>query len=184
MPVRARALQVLFRGLPRGKKWVNSHFAMELLANILLALIITVAILLVLVVLMQRPKSEGLGAAFGGGVTDNIFGAHTSSVLVKVTTYLAVIFFAAAVGYAALMRQIHSPLSETQEELLAAPIPETESVDGASANPSTDETSAAAPTAPSGEDRPTVAPGVLVPESAPADAGVNPPAATPVPEAN
>jgi len=38
---------------------------------------------MLLVILMQRPKSEGLGAAFGGGVTENIFGAQTTNVLVK-----------------------------------------------------------------------------------------------------
>jgi len=48
----------------------------------------------VLVILMQRPKSEGLGAAFGAGVTENIFGAQTTNVLVKFTAWLAGIFFA------------------------------------------------------------------------------------------
>jgi preprotein translocase subunit SecG len=43
---------------------------------------------------MQRPKSEGLGAAFGGGVTENIFGAQTTNVLVKFTGWLTGIFFA------------------------------------------------------------------------------------------
>src|SRR5207244_10485831 len=42
----------------------------------------------------QRPKSEGLGAAFGGAVTENIFGAQTTNVLVKFTAWLAGIFFA------------------------------------------------------------------------------------------
>jgi preprotein translocase subunit SecG len=42
---------------------------------------------------MQRPKSEGLGAAFGGGVTENLFGAQTTNVLVKFTAWLAGIFF-------------------------------------------------------------------------------------------
>jgi preprotein translocase subunit SecG len=45
------------------------------------------------VILMQRPKSEGLGAAFGGGVTENLFGAQTTNVLTKVTGWLAAIFF-------------------------------------------------------------------------------------------
>jgi preprotein translocase subunit SecG len=48
---------------------------------------------MVLVILMQRPKSEGLGAAFGAGVTENIFGAQTTNVLVKFTTWLAGVFF-------------------------------------------------------------------------------------------
>jgi preprotein translocase subunit SecG len=67
---------------------------MNLLVNLLLGLFVLVALLMVLVILMQRPKSEGLGAAFGGAVTENIFGAQTTNVLVKFTSWLAGIFFA------------------------------------------------------------------------------------------
>jgi len=67
---------------------------MNLLINLLLGFFALVSVLMVLVILMQRPKSEGLGAAFGGGVTENIFGAQTTNVLVKFTTWLAGIFFA------------------------------------------------------------------------------------------
>src|SRR6266536_2794389 len=67
---------------------------MSILINLLLGLWIFVALLMVLVILMQRPKSEGLGAAFGGAVTENIFGAQTTNVLVKFTSWLAGIFFA------------------------------------------------------------------------------------------
>ena len=66
---------------------------MQILINFLLAIYVLVALLMVLVILMQRPKSEGLGAAFGGGVTENIFGAQTTNVLVKFTGWLAGIFF-------------------------------------------------------------------------------------------
>jgi preprotein translocase subunit SecG len=62
---------------------------MNLLINLLLGFFVLVSVLMVLVILMQRPKSEGLGAAFGGGVTENIFGAQTTNVLVKFTTWLA-----------------------------------------------------------------------------------------------
>jgi len=55
---------------------------------------VLVCLLMMLVILMQRPKSEGLGAAFGSGVTENIFGAQTTNVLVKFTAWLAGIFFA------------------------------------------------------------------------------------------
>jgi preprotein translocase subunit SecG len=34
-----------------------------------------------------------LGAAFGGGVTENIFGAQTTNVLTKATAWLAGVFF-------------------------------------------------------------------------------------------
>ncbi|PYI90718.1 MAG: preprotein translocase subunit SecG [Verrucomicrobia bacterium] len=66
---------------------------MTLLINILLGIYVFVAVLMMLVILMQRPKSEGLGAAFGGGVTENIFGAQTTNVLTKITGWLAAIFF-------------------------------------------------------------------------------------------
>ena len=66
---------------------------MNFLINLCLALFVLVSVLMVLVILMQRPKSEGLGAAFGGAVTENIFGAQTTNVLVKFTTWLAGIFF-------------------------------------------------------------------------------------------
>ena len=66
---------------------------MQILINSLLAIYVLVALLMVLVILMQRPKSEGLGAAFGGGVTENIFGAQTTNVLVKFTAWLTAIFF-------------------------------------------------------------------------------------------
>jgi preprotein translocase subunit SecG len=66
---------------------------MSLLINFLLALEVIVGLLMILVILMQRPKSEGLGAAFGGGVTENIFGAQTTNVLTTVTAWLAGIFF-------------------------------------------------------------------------------------------
>ena len=66
---------------------------MQILINCLLAIYVLIALLMVLVILMQRPKSEGLGAAFGGGVTENIFGAQTTNVLVKFTSWLTGMFF-------------------------------------------------------------------------------------------
>ncbi len=66
---------------------------MQILINCLLAIYVVVALLMLFVILMQRPRSEGLGAAFGGGVTENIFGAQTTNVLVKITAWLAAIFF-------------------------------------------------------------------------------------------
>jgi preprotein translocase subunit SecG len=66
---------------------------MDLAINILSGIFVFVALLMILVILMQRPKSEGLGAAFGGGVTENIFDAQTTNVLTKITGWLAAIFF-------------------------------------------------------------------------------------------
>ena len=62
---------------------------MSILLSVLLVFYVLVTLLMILVILMQRPKSEGLGAAFGGGVTENIFGAQTTNVLTKITGWLA-----------------------------------------------------------------------------------------------
>ena len=65
----------------------------SIITNVLLVVHVVVCILLCLVVMMQRPKQEGLGAAFGGGMTDQAFGARTTDVLQKGTVYLASILF-------------------------------------------------------------------------------------------
>ncbi len=61
--------------------------------NLLLVIHVIICLLLALVVLMQRPKQEGLGAAFGAGLTDQAFGARTTDVLQKGTVYLGTLFF-------------------------------------------------------------------------------------------
>jgi len=66
---------------------------LSLFINFLLAINVVVSLLIILVVLMQRPKSEGLGAAFGGGMTENLFGAQTSNVLANFTRWLGGLFF-------------------------------------------------------------------------------------------
>lgn len=66
---------------------------MNILINLLIGFHILLCLLLVVLVLMQRPKNEGLGAAFGGGMTSDLFGARTTDVLQKVTQTLGIIFF-------------------------------------------------------------------------------------------
>ncbi len=61
--------------------------------DLLLLIFVVVCLLMTLVILMQRPKQEGLGAAFGGGVTDQVFGARTTNVLQRGTVYLGTMFF-------------------------------------------------------------------------------------------
>src|SRR5712692_5172105 len=91
---------------------------MSILINFLLAIYVLVALLMVLVILMQRPKSEGLGAAFGGGVTENIFGAQTTNVLVKFTAWLAGIFFALTFALSILYAHKASGDSSLRRELI------------------------------------------------------------------
>src|SRR5438067_11773545 len=96
---------------------------MNIIINVILAVDMLVAVLMTLVILMQRPKSEGLGAAFGGGVTENIFGAQTTNVLVKFTGWLAGIFFVLTFALGILYAQRTSSDSALHKELMAMPTP-------------------------------------------------------------
>jgi len=90
---------------------------LQVFINILLTLHVFVSLLLLLVVLMQRPKSEGLGAAFGGGMTENIFGAQTTHVLSRLTVWLGGIFFAFTLLLAILYAKQSDSVSLLQQEL-------------------------------------------------------------------
>ncbi len=63
-----------------------------IITNLLTAVNVIVCLLIVLLVLLQRPKNEGLGAAFGGDTASNIFGAQTTNVLATLTRWMGSIF--------------------------------------------------------------------------------------------
>ena len=124
---------------------------MNILINVLLAVDMLVAVLMTLVILMQRPKSEGLGAAFGGGVTENIFGAQTTNVLVKFTGWLAGIFFVLTFVLSILYAQRSSSDSALHKELMGMPTPAA----AATTSPAPPAGSPAATTAPNAATSPT-----------------------------
>ena len=96
---------------------------MSILISILIAFHVLVCLLMVGVVLMQRPKNEGLGAAFGGGMTENIFGAQTTHVLQKFTVWLGIVFFALTLLLAILYAKRGTGETTIQKELLSQPVP-------------------------------------------------------------
>ena len=106
---------------------------LPIVTNILLGVHVLVSLLIVLLVLMQRPKSEGLGAAFGGGMTDNLFGAQSTNVLQTITRWLGCIFFALALVLSLLYVKAQ-PKNSIQKRLptaaaaAAAPTPATPAV--------------------------------------------------------
>ena len=150
---------------------------MQILINFLLAIYVLVALFMMLVILMQRPKSEGLGAAFGGGVTENIFGAQTTNVLVKFTSWLVGIFFSLTFVLSVLYAHKASRDTGLRNELLkqqtsgqpsasaapvnpnapAVPAPGAPVVPAASAAPSTSAT-ATPPLAPTASPKPSAKP--------------------------
>lgn len=71
---------------------------MSLLIGIFTFALILVSLFLVLVVLMQKAKSDGGVAAMGGGVAESTFGAETGNVLSKATINAAIAFFILSFG--------------------------------------------------------------------------------------
>lgn len=100
---------------------------MAIVINILLAIHVVVSLLIIFLVLMQRPKSEGLGAAFGGGMTDNLFGAQGTNVLQTITRWLGGLFFALALVLSILyVKKEQARVDRSlQQRLLSAPVPAT-----------------------------------------------------------
>ena len=147
---------------------------MSILINVLLGLWIFVALLMVLVILMQRPKSEGLGAAFGGAVTENIFGAQTTNVLVKFTAWLAGFFFVLTFVLSILYARKASGDSTLRRELMKQ-----QTAPAGAASPTTSATPAAPAGSPSSSRAPDSGAGVLPPGSATPVA--SPPASSPKP---
>jgi len=92
--------------------------------NLLLVVFFIVCLLMTLLILMQRPKQEGLGAAFGGGVTDQVFGARTTNVLQRGTVYLASLFFILALTLAVLIGHKNKKTSILDDKTPAAKIEE------------------------------------------------------------
>jgi len=96
---------------------------MWLLMPLLVTVLVIVSLLMILTILMQRPKSEGLGAAFGGGLTDNLFGAQTTTVLTKFTVWLGAFFFLLTLVISVLHVKSFSGPTAIQKQLLRTPAP-------------------------------------------------------------
>jgi preprotein translocase subunit SecG len=96
---------------------------MSIILSLLIALHVLVCAFMILVVLMQRPRSEGLGSAFGGGITDNVFGSQTTNVLAKFTTWMGIAFFAITLLLSILTAKANSGKTAIQKKLLSEPVP-------------------------------------------------------------
>ena len=116
--------------------------ALNIFIPLVTLILVVVAVLLVLVCLMQRPKNEGLGAAFGGGVTDQMFGAQTTNVLQKVTVWLGILFFGCTLLLAILQTrqntadQIDTGVSTEEVENAPSLVEQLNEAEGVSNEPS------------------------------------------------
>jgi preprotein translocase subunit SecG len=116
----------------------------------LLVIYVFVCLFMILLVLMQRPKQEGLGAAFGANTTDQLFGARTTNVLQKGTVYMAVLFFVLTLTLAILMQRKSKINSLAKADAPAAAVEEVQTPPATSLSEelSTPQPTATATTAP------------------------------------
>jgi len=79
---------------------------MSTVETILMALLVLDAIALTVLVLLQQGKGADVGAAFGSGSANTMFGSvGSTSFLTKATAWLAIGFFVIAFGLAYLAKQ-------------------------------------------------------------------------------
>ncbi len=96
---------------------------MSLLIGIFTFALILVSLFLILVVLMQKAKSDGGVAAMGGGVAESAFGADTGNVLVGATRTAAIIFFVLSFGLylAHIYQSKHHGAVDSKLPMVSAP---------------------------------------------------------------
>lgn len=119
-----------------------------------------VCILVVLVILMQRPSANaGMGSALGGGAAETVFGGESANVLSKMTTTLTVILFILSFGLYLGFVAREKPVAKALDAKATAPVT-------APAAPAAPAAAVAAPVVP--------APAAAKPQSTPAPAATTP----------
>ncbi len=95
------------------------------MSSFIIIIHIVVAVALILIVLLQTGKGAGMGAAFGGGSSQTLFGgAGASTFLSRLTTIAAIVFMLTSLGLAyfsghratrSVMSQMPAPTTEQTE---------------------------------------------------------------------
>lgn len=80
---------------------------LTILKAVLFSVEVICSVLLVGIILIQKSKGGGLGMAFGGGMSESLFGSRAGNVLTKGTVILAMIFMVNTIGLAILFARNH-----------------------------------------------------------------------------
>ncbi len=67
---------------------------MSIVQYLLIAVTVISSLILLVLILLQKTKSDGLGLAFGSGVGEALFGSRAGNVLSKLTIVFACVFLA------------------------------------------------------------------------------------------
>ncbi len=86
--------------------------------NVVLIVHVLTAVTMVALILLQHGKGADMGAAFGSGASQTLFGSRGSAnFLSRMTAVLAVVFFATSLMLAYLYSEVSAPRSVTEQEV-------------------------------------------------------------------
>jgi preprotein translocase subunit SecG len=81
--------------------------------QIVLVVHLLVALAIIGLIMLQQGKGADMGASFGAGASQTLFGSDGSgNVLTKATAWLVVLFFASSFGLALLANQKSAPVND------------------------------------------------------------------------
>jgi preprotein translocase subunit SecG len=124
------------------KKDVINSLQKKIMTIFLIVIHILVCIALIMIVLLQTGKGADMGAAFGGGSSQTLFGSTgASTFLSKATTGAAIIFMITSLGLAYLS----SHRAGSESVVTNTPAPIESSAQPATTPPSTTESGGAQP---------------------------------------
>lgn len=93
-----------------------------MVSNLLLVVHLIVALAIIVLVLLQQGKGADMGAAFGGGSSQTLFGARGSAnFLTRLTSGLAIIFFLTSLVLAFLFTRHTEDVSIVDESTVVQP---------------------------------------------------------------
>jgi preprotein translocase subunit SecG len=89
--------------------------------QIILVVHLIVALAIIGLIMLQQGKGADMGASFGAGGSQTLFGSDGSgNVLTSATSWLVVLFFASSFGLALLANQKSAPVNELDLEIPAS----------------------------------------------------------------
>ena len=99
---------------------------MSILISVLLIVEVLAAFLLIVVILAQKSKDQGLGMAFGSGMGESLFGSRAGNVLTRMTITLASVFMVTTILLGILFARgatgSGSVMDQADREMPVAPV--------------------------------------------------------------
>jgi len=91
--------------------------------QIILIVHLLVALAIIGLIMLQQGKGADMGASFGAGASQTLFGSDGSgNILTRATAYLVVAFFATSFGLAVIANNISAPSTDLDFELPEAAV--------------------------------------------------------------